>query len=89
MNWIIIVQGLLLIGLALCILGLWRNNQVKKFVDLYLEEEDAFIIRRVKDGKGFDTFRRYNALPDYYTMVFRFWEPLNNYHRPLSEFYND
>ena len=89
MDWIITAQIVCLIGLAFCIFFLWRNAKVKEFVDQYLAEEDIFVSVRVIEGKGFDTFRRHNSLPDYYTMVFCFWIPLSKYRKPLSDFYKD
>jgi hypothetical protein len=89
MDWTIIAQAIFILGLAFCLLGLVRNEHVKRFVDKYLEEESIFTQERINNGKGFDTLRRYNALPSYEKMVLQFWVPINKYRKQLSDFYQD
>jgi len=89
MNWILLCQIISLIGIAPCVLMLIRNNQVHRFRSKLLNEEDSFLRNRIRQGKGFDTFRRHNSLPGYCAMVFKFWKPLKKYEKPLSDFYKD
>jgi len=83
-----VVAIIFLLGSVTCILLLIRNHLVLKFIVRLIEEEWVFTRQRIDDGKGFDTFRRFDTLHQY-RMTFMFWIPLRKYERPLSDFYKD
>lgn len=90
MEWIlntsIIVLSLGLIGIIFMI---WRNKKVCAFRISLLKEESSYVQKRIDGGKKFDSHRRFEALPSYDTMLFKFWIPLKKHYKPLSDFYKD
>ena len=64
--------------MLMCLLGLRRNSQVYKFRTRILREDSA----AWKGRRPF--FPRYDSLPSYNSMFWKFWIPVNSFERRLS-----
>lgn len=67
---------------------LFRCQQIASFRINYLREESDFLMRTMWiDDKG-GVFARFDALPSFDSMVWKFWIPVQKFYQPLSEFYD-
>ena len=65
-----------------------RFPQVASFRISYLREESNFLMRTMWiDDKG-GIFARFDALPSFNLMIWKFWIPMRKFDRPLSVFYD-
>jgi len=87
MIWIAVVFFVSLM-LFLFYIFLIRSQQVASFRIRYLREESDFLIRTMWiDDKG-GIFARFDSLPSFDVMVWKFWIPVKRFYQSLSLFYD-
>lgn len=74
MLWIVIIFSICLLVL---LLGLKRSYMVLQFVFRLIDEESAWAKSNLQKWAGYNTFMRYNSLPNQWKMTLCFWKPLN------------
>jgi len=87
MIWIVVILFVLLM-LFLFYIFLIRSQEISSFRINYLREESDFLMRTMWiDDKG-GVFARFDALPSFDVMVWKFWIPAKKFYQSLSVFYD-
>jgi hypothetical protein len=87
MIWIAVVFFVSLM-LFLFYIFLIRSQQVASFRIRYLREESDFLMRTMWIDDEGGIFARFDSLPSFDVMVWKFWIPVKMFYQSLSLFYD-